>query len=347
MTDDVLTFTEGRIGRIRLNRPKAIHALDTAMCAAMLEALAGWRGDSAIEAVLIDHAAGRGFCAGGDIRMIAESGAGDGAEAREFFRTEYQLNHALFTYAKPIVAFMDGITMGGGVGISMPAKYRVATENTRFAMPETGIGLFPDVGGGWYLSRLPGRMGEFIALTGARLDGAECLALGIATHYLPIAALDGAKAKIIADPGSIPSILESFAVPAPEPKIVAHYEIIDQLFAGQTVEGILAALEADGSFWSLAQRTTLRTKSPQAMKVSLHLIRQGRHMPSFEDEMRQEFAVASRVVQRPDFAEGVRAVIVDKDNAPRWQPATVEGVTDHVIDQIFAPLPDDQAWTPA
>ncbi|KRC81525.1 enoyl-CoA hydratase/isomerase family protein [Sphingomonas sp. Root241] len=347
MTDDVLTFTEGRIGRIRLNRPKAIHALNTAMCAAMLEALAGWRSDSAIEAVLIDHAAGRGFCAGGDIRMIAESGAGDGAEAREFFRTEYQLNHALFTYAKPIVAFMDGITMGGGVGISMPARYRVATENTRFAMPETGIGLFPDVGGGWYLSRLPGRMGEFIALTGARLDGAECLALGIATHYLPVAALDGAKAKIIADPGSIPSILESFAVPAPEPKIVAHYEVIDQLFAGQTVEGILAALEADGSFWSLAQRTTLRTKSPQAMKVSLHLIRQGRHMPSFEDEMRQEFAVASRVVQRPDFAEGVRAVIVDKDNAPRWQPATIEGVTDHVIDQIFAPLPEDQAWTPA
>jgi enoyl-CoA hydratase len=347
MTDDVLTFTQGRIGRIRLNRPKAIHALNTAMCAAMLEALASWRGDSAIEAVLIDHAAGRGFCAGGDIRMIATSGAGDGALAREFFRTEYQLNHALFTFAKPIVAFMDGITMGGGVGISMPARYRVATENTRFAMPETGIGLFPDVGGGWYLSRLPGRMGEFIALTGARLDGAECLALGIATHYLPGAALEGAKARIIADPGSIPSVLESLAVLAPEPRIAAHYEVIDQLFAAPTVEGILAALEADGSFWSLAQRTTLRTKSPQAMKVSLHLIRQGRHMPSFEDEMRQEFAVASRVVQRPDFAEGVRAVIIDKDNAPRWQPAKPEGVTDHVIDQIFAPLPDDQAWKPA
>ena len=145
-------------------------------------------------------------------------------------------------------------------------------------MPETGIGLFPDVGGGWYLSRLPGRMGEFIALTGARLDGAECLALGIATHYLPAAALDGVKARILADPGSIPSILESFAVPEPEPKVVAHREAIDQLFAGQTVEAILAALEADGSFWALAQRTSLRAKSPQAMKVSLHLIRQGRHM---------------------------------------------------------------------
>lgn len=349
MTDEVLTFTEGRIGRIRLNRPKAIHALNTAMCAAMLEALMAWRADTAVEAVLIDHAEGRGFCAGGDIRMIAGSGAGDGEEARAFFRVEYQLNHAMFTYAKPIVAFMDGVTMGGGVGISQPARFRVATENTKFAMPETGIGLFPDVGGGWYLSRLPGHLGEFIALTGARLDGAECLALGLATHYLPAERLDEAKARIAADPQSIPLILESLAEPEPEPepKILAHRPAIDHLFAGDTVERILDSLEADGSFWALAQRATLRTKSPQAMKVALRLVRQGGHMPSFEDEMRQEFAVASRVVQRPDFAEGVRAVIVDKDNEPRWQPATPEGVTDHVIDQIFAPLPEDQAWAPA
>jgi len=344
---DVLTFIEGRIGRIRLNRPKALHALNTEMCAAMLEALTTWRADTAVDAVLIDHAEGRGFCAGGDIRMIAESGAGDGEAARAFFRTEYQLNHALFTYAKPIVAFMDGITMGGGVGIAMPAKFRVATGNTKFAMPETGIGLFPDVGGGWYLSRLPGHLGEFIALTGARLDGAECLALGLATHYLPVERLDDAKDRIAADPESIPSILESLAETAPEPKILAHRAAIDHLFAGDSVERILGSLEADGSFWALAQRTTLRTKSPQAMKVSLRLVRQGRHMPSFEDEMRQEFAVASRVVQRPDFAEGVRAVIVDKDNAPHWQPPTPEGVTDHVLNQIFAPLPDDQAWAPA
>lgn len=347
MTDDVLTFVEGRVGRIRLNRPKALHALNTDMCAAMLEALATWRADTAIEAVLIDHSEGRGFCAGGDIRMIAESGAGDGAAAREFFRTEYRLNHALFTYAKPVVAFMDGITMGGGVGISQPAKFRVATENTKLAMPETGIGLFPDVGGGWYLSRLPGHMGEFVALTGARLDGAECLALGLATHYLPAARLAEAKERIAADPQSIPVILEALAEPAPEPRILAHRPAIDQLFAGDTVERILASLKADGSFWALAQLATLRTKSPQACKVSLRLVRKGRHMPSFEDEMRQEFAVASRVVQRPDFAEGVRAVIVDKDNAPLWQPATPEGVTDHVIDQIFAPLPADEEWTPA
>ena len=154
MDAEVILRTEGKAGRIRLNRPKAIHALNTGMCAAMLGALTAWRDDPAVEIVLIDHAEGRGFCAGGDIRMIATSGAGDGSQARDFFRVEYRLNHALFTYVKPVVAFMDGITMGGGVGISQPARYRVATENTRFAMPETGIGLFPDVGGGWYLSRL-------------------------------------------------------------------------------------------------------------------------------------------------------------------------------------------------
>ncbi|MCH7861694.1 MAG: enoyl-CoA hydratase/isomerase family protein, partial [Proteobacteria bacterium] len=165
MDAEVILQAEGKAGRIRLNRPKAIHALNTGMCAAMLGALTAWREDPAVEIVLIDHAEGRGFCAGGDIRMIATSGAGDGSQARDFFRVEYRLNHALFTYAKPIVAFMDGITMGGGVGISQPARYRVATENTRFAMPETGIGLFPDVGGGWYLSRLPGKIGEYLALT--------------------------------------------------------------------------------------------------------------------------------------------------------------------------------------
>ncbi|UZK67552.1 enoyl-CoA hydratase/isomerase family protein [Sphingomonas sp. M1-B02] len=344
---DVLTLTEGQIGRIRLNRPKALHALNSAMCAEMLEALGNWRDDPAVEAVLIDHAEGRGFCAGGDIRMIADSGAADGAAARDFFRVEYQLNHRLFTYAKPVVAFMDGITMGGGVGIAMPARFRVATENTRFAMPETGIGLFPDVGGGWYLSRLPGKMGAFVALTGARLNGGECLALGLATHFLPAERLEEAKSRIAADPRTIAEILDSLAAPAPEAAILSHSTDIDRLFAGERFEEILAALEEDGGEWAQQQRTTLRTKSPQACKVSLHLLQQARHMPTFEDEMRQEYAVATRVVQRPDFAEGVRAVIIDKDNAPRWQPATPEGVSDHVIDQIFAPLPEAEAWAPA
>jgi enoyl-CoA hydratase len=347
MTQDVLTFRDGKIGRIRLNRPKALHALNTDMCIAMAAALEDWRGDLAVEAVVIDHAEGRGFCAGGDIRMLAESGSGDGVAARRFFFEEYRLNHALFTYAKPIVAVMDGITMGGGVGISLPAKVRIATENTKFAMPETGIGLFPDVGGGWYLSRLPGRMGQFLALTGHRLNGAECLALGLATHYLPAAALDQARARIADNPQAIDAALKPLAVEPPAAPILDHREEIDLLFASDTLEDILAALEADGGDWAAQQLAILKTKSPQTMKVSLRLLYDGKLMTSFADEMRQEYAVGTRVVQRHDFIEGVRAVIVDKDNAPRWHPATPEGVTEHVIDQIFAPLPDDEAWTPS
>lgn len=352
---DVLTAIDGTIARIRLNRPKAIHALNTPMCEAILSALDTWSADPEVEAVLIDHAPSpdgdpklsRGFCAGGDIRMLAESGAKDGVEARAFFHVEYRMNHRLFTYAKPTVAFMDGITMGGGVGLACPCDFRVATENTRFAMPETGIGLFPDVGGGWYLSRLAGRTGQYLALTGHRLDGAECLALGLATHYVSSDRLDAAKTRIIADPQAIAAILGEESAPAPEARILAHRAEIDRLFASDELEDIFAALALDHSDWAQQHLATLKTKSPQTMKVALRLLQEGAMMPTFEDEMRQEYAVGAHVVQRHDFLEGVRAVIVDKDNAPNWNPATPEGVTDHVIDQIFAPLPDAEAWTPA
>jgi enoyl-CoA hydratase len=346
VSDEVLTSIDGRVGRIRLNRPKALHALTTAMCAAMLDALDAWRDDPAVDAVLIDHAEGRGFCAGGDIRMIAQSGVGDGVEARAFFRTEYRLNHALFTYAKPIVAFMDGITMGGGVGLALPAQYRVATENTVFAMPETGIGLFPDVGGGWYLSRLPGKIGKYLALTGARIDGAECRALGLATHYLPADKLEAAKGRIARSPGAIEAVLTEFAAPAPEARILAHREAIDRLFASDRLRDIYPLLEAEPGDWAAQTLATLRTRSPQSMKVSVRLLREGAEMASFADEMRQEYAVACRVVARDDFHEGVRAVILDKDNAPRWYPARHEEVNKTMIDAIFAPLPAHEAWTP-
>ena len=343
---DLLVSTDGPVARIRLNRPKALHALNTAMCVGILDALEAWRGDEAVRCVVIDHAEGRGFCAGGDIRMLAGSGATDGEEARAFFRAEYRMNHRLFTYVKDTIAFMDGVTMGGGVGVSMPCRYRVATENTRLAMPETGIGLFPDVGGGWYLSRLPGRIGQYLALTGARLDGAEAVALGLATHYLPAARIEEAKAAIATGPDAIDAALSALAEAAPAGKILAQRAEIDRLFASDDLEEVLAALDADDGDFAQATRATLATKSPQAMKVSLKLLKDAAGMATFADEMRQEYAVACRVVQRPDFVEGVRALIVDKDNAPRWEPATVEGVSDHMIDRIFAPLPDDEAWTP-
>ena len=345
---EVLTFVEGSVGRIRLNRPKQLHALNTAMCEAMLAALAGWRADDDVRAISIDHADGRGFCAGGDIRMLADSGAADGVAARAFFYTEYRLNHALFTCPKPTVAFMDGITMGGGVGLSLPCRYRVATENTRFAMPETGIGLFPDVGAGWYLSRLPGRMGQYLALTGHRLNGADCLQLGLATHYLLSGRLPDVKQWLIERPASeIGTILEGFSDVPDDGSILANRDAIDRLFAFDELEDILAALAADDSDYARDTIATLATKSPQTMKVGLRLLLDGAGMATFEDEMRQEYAVGSRVVQRHDFIEGVRAVIVDKDNAPRWDPAAPEDVSDHLIDQIFAPLADDEAWSPA
>lgn len=343
---DLITLNEGQIGRIRLNRPKAIHALTKDMCSAMIEALLGWRTDNAIQAVMLDHAEGRGFCAGGDVRMLAESGASDGSDARAFFHEEYRLNHLLFTYMKPTLAFMDGITMGGGVGISQPCRYRVATENTRFAMPETAIGLFPDVGGGWYLSRLPGRVGQFLALTGARLDGAECHYLGLATHYLPHEALEEVKARIAEHPDRTEGILGQAGITPPDPKIAGNLVHINKAFASDRLEDILAALESDDSEWAQTELATLRTKSPQACKVSLRLLSDGANMIDFADEMRQEYSVAAKVVQRPDFNEGVRAVLIDKDNRPRWDPADPQGVTDHMIDTIFAPMPPGEEWTP-
>ena len=347
MTEQINIHTHGAVGHLSLNRPKALHALTTEMCTAMIGALTGWAGDEGIAAVMVDHAEGRGFCAGGDIAMLRNSALNDGGETgRAFFHAEYQLNHQLFTYTKPVVAFMDGITMGGGVGISQPATYRVATENTKFAMPETGIGLFPDVGGGWYLSRLPGRIGAFLALTGARLDGAECHAVGLATHYISSEKLAGVKAAIIADPGNIQSILDDASEAPPEARILANRENIDRLFAGDTLEEILAALEADGSEWAAKELKTLRTKSPHSCKVALRQLAESLALGTFAEEMRMEYRIGGRVLLSHDFAEGVRALIVDKTGDPQWNPATPEGITEDMLDAIFAPLPDGEEWTP-
>ena len=348
MTDDVLIRVEGHAGFISLNRPSALHALTLPMVHAMTEALLVWRENDAVKCIVIDHAEGRGFCAGGDIAFLRDSAINDdGASGRKFFHDEYQLNHLLFTYPKPVVAFMDGITMGGGVGISLPARFRVATENTKFAMPETGIGLFPDVGGGWYLSRLEGRVGQFLALTGSRIAGAGCLALGLATHYLPNSALVDAKARIaIEDIERIDGILGTLSdTPAPS-KVVETLFQINRHFASDQLEDILASLEGDESEWAMRELATLRSKSPQTCKVALRQLSESLTLTDFADNMAMEYRIASRVIVRPDFAEGVRAVIVDKDNAPKWDPATPEGVTEDLIDAIFAALPPQEEWKP-
>ncbi|MGZ3172047.1 MAG: enoyl-CoA hydratase/isomerase family protein [Croceibacterium sp.] len=347
MTSEVHLHTHDRAGHVSLARPKTLHALTKAMCEAMSEALLGWRADPEIEAVLIDHAEGRGFCAGGDVALVRRSALEDGGAAgRAFFFAEYRLNHLLFTYPKPVVAFMDGVTMGGGVGISQPAKYRVATENTLFAMPEGAIGLFPDVGAGWYLPRLKGRTGAFMALTGARLDGAECLWAGLATHYLPSERLADAKARIAEAPGQIAAILDDLSVGPPGARIAGNAEKIDRLFAADTLENIVAALEAEPSEWAAKELNAVVTKCPATAKVALRELAEGARRSDFADEMRAEYRLAARMMLRPDFAEGVRAVLIDKDNTLRWNPATPEGVTAEMLDEIFAPLSEDAEWSP-
>jgi enoyl-CoA hydratase len=343
---EVLTRVESGVGRITLNRPKALHALNRDMCEAMTAALLAWRGDEAVKSVLIDHSGERGFCAGGDIRMIAESGAGDASEAKAFFLSEYRLNHLMFEYPKPITAIVDGIVMGGGVGISEPAEVRIATERTTYAMPETGIGLFPDVGGGWFLPRLPGQTGVWLALTGARLKAADTVFLGIHSHYLPSDALEAFKAILAADPAHPADVADGLEADAGEAPVEAHLEAIDRLFAFDTVEEIFAALEADGSEWALAQLAILKTKSPQSMKVTLRQLRTGATLATFADNMAMEYRLGGRVVRSHDFQEGVRAVIVDKDNTPNWSPADLAGVTDAMVEALFAPSPAGEEWSP-
>lgn len=354
MTGDVIVRRDGAAGILSLNRPRAIHALTLPMVRAMTDALLAWQDDPAITAVIIDHAAApdgdpklsRGFCAGGDIALLRGSALEDGGAAgRDFFFHEYRLNHLLFTYAKPVVAFMDGITMGGGVGISQPARWRVATAKTRLAMPETGIGLFPDVGGGWYLSRLDGRLGQYLALTGARLDGAECLWAGLATHYLEESALATAKAQIAAGE-SVGAALDALsATPGPAP-IAAHADDIARHFVSDSLTDIMASLARDPGSFAQSTLATLATRAPFSGAVSLRQLAASLALPDFAANMAMEYRIGGRMIVRPDFAEGVRAVIVDKDNAPRWNPASAADVAPAELDAIFAPLPHQEEWTP-
>ena len=341
---DVIVRIDGAAGRLTLNRPRALNALTAGMCETINEALLAWLHDDAVRLVMIDHAGERGFCAGGDIRKVAESGQGDGVEARRFFGSEYRMNELLFRYPKPVIAIMDGITMGGGVGISMPASIRIATERTLWAMPEGDIGLFPDVGGGWHLPRMPGQTGAWLALTGARLKAADGCALGIATHYLAADRVEELKASLVSGAKIEDSITAFTTDPGPSP-LDEHREKLDQLFGFDTVEEIMTALEGGGG-WARAQAAILARKCPTTLKVALRLIREGASRTSFAEEMAVEYRLAVRMTGRHDFIDGVRAVLIDKDNDARWRPRDLAGVTDAMLNELFAPLPANEEWTP-
>jgi enoyl-CoA hydratase len=340
VADQVRLRVEGRTARVSLNRPEALHALNRPVCEAINAALLAWRDDPAISLVILEHEGGRGFCAGGDVRAAAA----DPEAARAFFRAEYQMNALLHGYPKPIVAFMDGVVMGGGAGLAMPARYRVSTERTLFAMPETAIGLFPDVGAGWWLPKLPGRVGLWLALTGARLGPADCLLAGIATDHVPSDRLDALKAALSARPEAVETLLTEYEADAGEPALAQNHDAIERAFSAPSVEAVLARLDEDGSDWSQAQAAAMRAASPLTLKLGFALL--ASRPSSFEDEMAREYRLAWRRAASHDFREGVRALLIDKDRSPRWDPPSLDAATQALVAAYFAPLDVESEWIP-
>jgi enoyl-CoA hydratase len=333
----------GHAGRITLNRPQALNALSHEMCRVLHAQLAEWARDDAVGLVIIDGAGGRAFCAGGDVRALYADWQAGGQARFGFYRDEYRLNAFIKRYPKPYVALVDGIVMGGGVGISIHGSHRVATERTVFAMPETGIGLFPDVGGTYFLPRLPGDLGLFLGLTGHRLKAADCLYAGLADSVVPserlpdlIEALGGAAAA-----DDVTELLHRFAEPPQPASLPALRAEIDDCFGESSVERILSELERHDTEFAQDTAAILRQKSPTSLKVTLRQLRAGRHL-GFEDCMRLEYRLACRFMQAQDFFEGVRAVVIDKDNEPAWRPDSLEAVSEAAVAAYFAPLPDGE-----
>ena len=338
MSDDaeILFESRGAIGLITLNRPKALNALTHGMAVAMLARLKEWAADDAVQTVVIQGAGERAFCAGGDIRTLYDSGKAGTSYAIEFYRDEYLLNAFIKHFPKPYVALLRGFVMGGGVGVSVHGSHRIADESMLFAMPETGIGLFPDVGGSYFLPRLPGEIGLYLGMTGARLKTQDALYAGVATHFVPAAKRD-TLVESLADGREIDMALRDVADTVPDAYLTAHRAKIDAIFGGDSVEDILAALDADHTDWADDAAKTIRAKSPTATKLAFRQIREGKTL-GFDDCMRMEFRMVNRVIAGHDFYEGVRATIIDKDGAPNWQPATLAQVSDADIDAYFAPL---------
>jgi enoyl-CoA hydratase len=345
----------GVAGIIALNRPVALNAVTLAMVRAVAAQLEAWRHDGAISRIILT-AEGRAFSAGGDLRQIYEAGrAGRQQDSLAFWREEYALNAAIKRYPKPYVALIDGIVMGGGVGISVHGSHRVAGDHFAFAMPEVGIGFFPDVGATWFLPRLPGEIGTYCALTGERLDAADGVATGVATHRVESARF-GDFADALCGAVSVDATLAAFsrsASPSPQGReeklggpVKARRAAIDRIFAAPTVEHIVMRLEAESATgsadaqWARATAAAIRTKAPLSCKIALEQMRRGRNW-SFEECMSVEFRIVSRVAYGEDFYEGIRAVIIDKDNRPHWRPATLAEVTDEAVARHFAPLDEE------
>ncbi|MEZ5150444.1 enoyl-CoA hydratase/isomerase family protein [Rhodococcus zopfii] len=333
---EVLVEASAGVGRLTLNRPKAINALNHGMVRTIAEKLREWSGDDAIAAVVVDGAGERGLCAGGDIVSIYHDAKDGGSGSQEFWRDEYILNAAIGRYPKPYVAIMDGIVMGGGVGISAHGNVRIVTERSTIAMPEVGIGFVPDVGGTYLLSRAPGELGTHVALTTGRLKAGDAIALGFADHFVPSESLD----KFVAAIGTagLDDALAEYSRPAPESELLAQQSWIDAAYSAGSVEEIVERLRASDVPEAQATAEQILGKSPVALKVTLRSLRQARRSGSLEEVLDEEYRVSLASLKSHDLVEGIRAQVVDKDRNPQWSPATLADVTVADVDAYFQPL---------
>ncbi len=339
---DLIACREGAAGILRLNRPKAINALTLEMTREIVTALDEFEADPGVSLVLLEGAGERGLCAGGDIRGLYESAKAGGDLGPVFWREEYILNARIPEYPKPYVAYMDGLVMGGGVGLSAHSAHRIVTEKTRMAMPEVGLGFFPDVGGTWLLSRAPGEIGTYFALTGQNMSGADAVYAGAAdvlidTKNWPTLRDALTNAPLKETSADVRATLATYAVTESQAPVAAHRAQIDKAFAHDTVEAIVAALEEDGSDFARATLKALSEKSPTALKVTLELLRRARKSKSLKECLVREYNSALAVFTSAEFVEGVRAAIIDKDRNPKWSPPRIEDVTPDIVERYFVP----------
>lgn len=338
-SDEVLTRVDGGVGFVTLNRPKAINSLNQHMVDTLATVLIRWERDDAVRAVVLSGAGERGLCAGGDVVAIYHSARKDGVEARRFWRDEYLLNGLIGRFAKPYVAVMDGIVMGGGVGVSAHANTRVVTDTSKVAMPEVGIGFIPDVGGMYLLARAPGKLGLHAALTGAPFDGADAIALGFADHYVPHSELDAFTAAIAAE--GVEGALAHHAVEPPPSKLAAQREWIDECYSADSVVAIVEALREHDNEAARDAAKLIDTRSPISLSVTFEAVQRAAELQSLEDVLIQDYRVSSASLRSHDLVEGIRAQLVDKDRNPKWSPATLTEVTVADVASYFAPVDDD------
>ena len=334
-TEEILTRIDGGVGFVTLNRPKAINSLTQGMVTAMDATLTDWADDDRVGAVVVAGAGDRGLCAGGDVVAIYHSAQADGAQARQFWFDEYRLNARIGRFPKPYVALMDGIVMGGGLGIGMHGSVRVVTDTSKIAMPEVGIGLIPDVGGTLLLSRTPGLLGLHVALTGAPFSGADAIALGFADHYVPHARLQAFNTAIVAD--GVSAALRAHAEEPPPSELGAQREWIDDCFAGETITDIIAALRSHDEGPAHDAADLISTRSPIALAVTLASVRRAAGYTTLEEALIAEYRVSCAAVRSHDLVEGIRAQVVDKDRNPKWSPASLAAVTDEDVAAYFQP----------